>query len=129
MKIKIARWRNFNTFASSHSISFAKNKVSCVAISASKVKSYSNFEMPILKCYSPFRYFSVLFKCRYGRKMRKCEGVTKYKCLECFTFVCNVCSKFREDHDIYHKEEKLIGRCENCDGNQVAVKQKSANKQ
>ena len=52
----------------------------------------------------------------------KCEGVTKYKCLECFTFVCNICSKFREDHDICNKEEKLNGKCENCDGNQVAVK-------
>ena len=42
--------------------------------------------------------------------MHKCEGVTKYKCLECFTFVCNICSKFREDHDIYNKEEKLTGK-------------------
>ena len=54
-------------------------------------------------------------------KCCKYERVTKYKCLECFTFVCNICSKFREDHDIY-EEEKLIGKCENCDGNQVAVK-------
>ena len=54
--------------------------------------------------------------------------MTKYECLECFTFVWNICSKFREDHDIYNKEEKLIGKCENCDGNQVAVKQKSNNK-
>ena len=84
--------------------------------------------MSILKFYSPFKHFSVLFKCRYGRKMHKCEGVTKYKCLECFTFVCNICSKFREDHDIYNEEEKLIGKCENCDGNQVAVKRKSDNK-
>ena len=78
--------------------------------------------MPVLKFYSPFKHFSVLFKCRYGRKMRKCEGVTKYKCLECFTFVCNICSKFREDHDIYNEEEKLTGKCENCDGNQIVVK-------
>ena len=42
--------------------------------------------------------------------MHKCEGVTKYKCLECFTFVCNICSKFREDHDIYNEEEKLAGQ-------------------
>ena len=84
--------------------------------------------MPILKFYSPFKHFSVLFKCRYSRKMHKCEGVTKYKCLECFTFVCNICSKFKEDHDIYNDEEKLIGKCEDCDGNQVAVKRKSDNK-
>ena len=56
--------------------------------------------------------------------MRKCEGVTKYKCLECYTFVCNICSKFREDRDIYNEEEKWIGKCENCDGNQIAVKRK-----
>ena len=60
--------------------------------------------------------------------MHKCEGVTKYKCLEWFNFVCNICSKFREDCDIYNKEEKLIGKYENCDRNQVAVKQKSDNK-
>ena len=53
-------------------------------------------------------------------KCCKYERVTKYKCLECL--------KFREDHDIYNKEEKLIGKCENCDGNQVAVKRKSDNK-
>ena len=46
----------------------------------------------------------------------------------CFTFVCNICSKFREDHDIYNEEEKLIGKCEKWDGNQVAVKRKSDNK-
>ena len=60
--------------------------------------------------------------------MRKCEGVAKYKCLECFTFVCNICSKFSEDHDIHNEEEKSIGKCENCNGNQVVVKQKSDNK-
>ena len=65
--------------------------------------------MPILKFYSPFKHFSVLFKWRYGRKIRKCEGVTIYKCLECFTFACNICSKFR-DHDIYNEEEKLTGK-------------------
>ena len=54
--------------------------------------------------------------------MHKCEEVTKYECLECFTFVCNICSKFKENHDIYNEEEKLIGKYENCDGNQVAVK-------
>ena len=59
---------------------------------------------------------------------RKCERVTKYKCLECFTFVCMICSKFREDHDKYSKEEKLIGKCENCDGNQVTVKRKRDSK-
>ena len=32
LKIKIPRRRNFNTVASSHSISFAKNKVSCDVI-------------------------------------------------------------------------------------------------
>ena len=61
-------------------------------------------------------------------KCCKYERMTKYECLECFTFVWNICSKIREDHDIYDKEEKLIGKCENCDGNQVAVKQKSNNK-
>ena len=49
--------------------------------------------------------------------MCECEGVTKYECLECFNFVCNICSKFTEDHDIYNKLEKLNGKCENCDGN------------
>ena len=81
--------------------------------------------MPILKSYSPFKHISVLLKCSYGRKIHKCEGVTKYECLECFTFVCNICSKFREDHNIYNEEEKLIGKCENRDGNQVAVKRKA----
>ena len=60
--------------------------------------------------------------------MHKYEGVIKYKCLECFTFVCDICSKFREDHNIYNEEEKLIGKQENCDGNQVAFKAKSNNK-
>ena len=55
--------------------------------------------------------------------MHKCEGVTKYKCLKCFTFVCNICSKFR-DQNIYNEEENLTGKYENCDGNQVAVKRK-----
>ena len=41
----------------------------------------------------------------------KCDRVTKYKCLECFTFVCNICSKVREDHKNYSEEEKLIGKC------------------
>ena len=54
--------------------------------------------------------------------MCKCERVTKYKSLECFTFVCNICSKFREVHEIYNELEKLIGKCKNCDGNQVAIK-------
>ena len=87
------------------------------------MQSYSNFNANI-KFYSPFKHFSVLFNCRYGRKMRKCEGVTKYKCkcLECFIFICNICSKFREGRDIYSEEEKLVGKYENCDGNQVAVK-------
>ena len=53
-------------------------------------------------------------------KCCKYERVTKYKCLECL--------KFREDLDIYNKEEKLIGKCENCDGSQVAVKRKGGNK-
>ena len=35
---------------------------------------------------------------------------------------------YGEDHDIYNEEEKLIGKYENCDGNQVAVKRKSDNK-
>ena len=60
--------------------------------------------------------------------MHKCEGLTKYKCLECFTFVWNICSKYREDHGTYNEGKKLIGKCENCDGNQVEVKQKSDNK-
>ena len=59
--------------------------------------------------------------------MREDEGVTNYKCLDCFTFVCNICSKFREDHDVYNEEEKLIGKCENCDGNLVAAKQATTN--
>ena len=54
--------------------------------------------------------------------MHKCEGVTKYNCLECFTFVCKICAIFREDHNMYSEEEKLIGECENCVGNKVAVK-------
>ena len=61
-------------------------------------------------------------------KCCKYKKMAKYKCLECFTFVCNICLKFREDHDIYNEAEKLTGKCENCDGNQVAVKRKSDNK-
>ena len=60
----------------------------------------------------------------------KCINVKewpKYKCLECFTFVCKICLKFR-DHGIYNEEEKLIGKCKNCNGNQVALKWKSDNK-
>ena len=29
----------------------------------------------------------------------KFERVTKYKFLECFAFVCNICSKVREVHE------------------------------
>ena len=49
-------------------------------------------------------------------KCRKCERVTKYEFLACFA------EKFREDHDNYSEEEKLIGNCKNCDGNLVVVK-------
>ena len=42
------------------------------------------------------------------------------KWLECFTFVCNICSKFREDHDNYSEDKKFIGKYKNFDGNQVA---------
>ena len=71
-----------------------------------------------LRCHAPYRLLKIksaalLFKnkkCRvirrYRKKMRKCEGVTKYKCFECFTFVLYIWSKCREDHDIYTKEEK-----------------------
>ena len=38
-------------------------------------------------------------------KCFKCERVTKYKCLACFA------QNFREDHDNYSEEEKLIGKC------------------
>ena len=48
--------------------------------------------------------------------------MTKHKYLECFTFICNTSSNFREDRDIYNEEEKLIGKYENCDGNQVVLK-------
>ena len=51
-------------------------------------------------------------------KCRKCERVSKHKCLECFA------QKFRDDHDNYKEEEMLMERCENCDGNQAVVKQK-----
>ena len=61
-------------------------------------------------------------------KCCKYERMTKYECLECFTFVWNICSKIREDHDIYNKEEKLIGKCENCDGNQVQSNEKATTK-
>ena len=44
------------------------------------------------------------------RKCCKIERVTKYNCLEYFTFVCNICSTFRDDHDVYNEEEKLIGK-------------------
>ena len=37
-------------------------------------------------------------------KCRKCEQVTKCKRLACFA------QNFREDHDNYSKEEKLIGK-------------------
>ena len=32
LKVKIDRWRNFNNVLSSHSMSFAKSKVSCIDI-------------------------------------------------------------------------------------------------
>ena len=50
-------------------------------------------------------------------RCRKCERVTKYKCLAWFA------QKFRKEHDNYSEEEKLIGKSENCDGNQVASSQ------
>ena len=84
------------------------------------MESYSSFEMLVLKFYSPFKHFHSYSSADMEGKCCKYERVTKYKCLECL--------KFREDHDIYNKEEKLIGKCENCDGNQVAVKRKSDNK-
>ena len=37
-------------------------------------------------------------------KCRKCKQVTKYKCLACFA------QHFREGHDNYSEEEKLIGK-------------------
>ena len=49
-------------------------------------------------------------------KCRKCERVTTYKFLACFA------EKFREVHDNYSEEGKLIGKCKNCDGNLVVVK-------
>ena len=52
-------------------------------------------------------------------KCCKCDWVTKYKCLECFIFVCNICSKVGEDHENYNEKEKLIGKDEKCDVNQV----------
>ena len=85
------------------------------------MESFLNFEMPILKFYSPFRHFLVLLSADMEGKCCKCERVTK--CLACFA------QKFREDHDSYSKEEKLTGKCENCDGNQVVVKRKSDSKQ
>ena len=33
--------------------------------------------------------------------------------------------KLRDDHDIYNEEEKLIRKCENCDGNQVQSNEKA----
>ena len=36
----------------------------------------------------------------------KFERVTKYKFLECFAFVCNICSKVREDHENNGEETK-----------------------
>ena len=36
----------------------------------------------------------------------KFERVTKYKFLECFAFVCNICSKVREDHENNGEEAK-----------------------
>ena len=80
------------------------------------MESYSNFEMPQMP------------RADVERKCCKIERVTKYNCLEYFTFVCNICSTFRDDHDVYNKEEKLIGKWENCDGNQQGVKRKSDNK-
>ena len=68
----------------------------------------------ILKChYGSFILHSNIFNIFYGRKMPKCEGVTKYKCLECFTFCLYICSKFRENHDIYNEEEMLTGKFQN----------------
>ena len=44
-------------------------------------------------------------------KCCKCEWMTKHKCLE----------KVIEDHENSSEEEKLIGKCENCDGSQVEI--------
>ena len=38
-------------------------------------------------------------------KCRKCERVNEYKCLICFA------QNFREDHDSYCEEKRLIGKC------------------
>ena len=118
--IKIPRWRNFNTIASSHSILFAKNKVNCIVINIRDGVFLS------LKClYWSFICYSNIYQSYSSvdmeEKCHKREWVTKYKCLECFA------QKLR-DHDNYSEEEKLIRKWENCDGNQVVVKQKSKNK-
>ena len=54
-------------------------------------------------------------------KCCKYELLTKYKYLGCFTFVCNICSKVREDHKHYSEKEMSIEKCENCDGNQIEI--------
>ena len=55
-------------------------------------------------------------------KSLKLERTSKYNKLACFG------QKFRDDHDNYREGEKLIEKYDNCDGNQVVVKQKKENK-
>ena len=68
--------------------------------------------MPILNFIRHSNIFQSYSSTDMEGKCGKCEWVTKHKCLECFARKC------REDHDNYSEEEKLIGKCENCDGNQ-----------
>ena len=89
---KILRRINFNTVGSSHSISVAKKNVSCVVINI-RVGEFFEFRISVADMEG---------------KCQKYAQVIKYNCLECFTFVCNICSKIREHHDKYSEKEKLI---------------------
>ena len=97
LKIKIPIWR-ISILSHCHT-PYRLLKIKSVAL-LFKQKRRRVFQIlkciPMLKFYSPFNYFSVLFKCRYEGKWYKREWVTKYKCLECFIFVCNIYSKFRK---------------------------------
>ena len=117
LKIKISRWRNFNTVASSHAVSLAKKKDSCIVISIRGGESFKFWNAYIEVLFVIQTFFSLTQALDMEQKCCRCEWVTKYKCLKYFTFVCNICTKVREDRENYSKEEKLVEKSENCDGN------------
>ena len=58
--------------------------------------------------WSLIPYWNIFQFCSNADMEGKCkfERVTKYKFLECFAFVCNICSKVREDHENNGEEAK-----------------------